>query len=605
MTSIRERQKVILWAFLLIFLLSISIGGLVGGADLIDQIFGSNLAGNAVGAVNKDRITIEELSQAISMQTQQAREQYGELSDRLLDQVENQAWEGLVNLVLWNSEIESRRIAPTGEQIFHILENYPPQFLLENEAFQTDGEFDPALYYQALHNPTGSEWAPVEAYLASVIPGENIRQLVLANAYVSKEEVKAAWYDKNTDVTFDYLYLSTGKIPTDSLLIDEGQLRAIHRREREQFWQPETRILEYVVWPKVPNREDTLEVLETANDLIERAKAGEDFAQIALTYSEDPGSGPDSGNLGWFGKGQMVKPFEDAAFGAQVGDIVGPVQSQFGFHVIKVEDRREDEEGEKVNARHVLLKVNISPQSHNSLRSQANIFSFDAVDSGFTAALQIHGQKGLTSPPLVIEDKYLPPPAGRMRAAVRFAFAAEETGQVSDVFENENAYMVVQLSDIRPAGVQPMSAVRDRLVRIAWDEETKRRVSMKMAKAQKLVSAGADLQAVADSIPLIELRTDVTQKLNQMFSGIGHSPILKGVLKAMEPGEVSGIVELERGEAIIRLIGRQEPEWERYAMEWKAEYDRFLTRRLNSIFEDWLADIREEANIIDNRHAFY
>ena len=191
MTSIRERQKVILWAFLVIFLLSISIGGLVGGADLIDQIFGSNLAGNAVGAVNKDRITIDELSQAISMQSQQAREQYGELSDRLLDQVENQAWEGLVNLILLNSEIESRRIVPTGEEIYHILENYPPPFLTQNESFQTDGQFDPALYYQALHNPVGGEWAPVEAYLATTWPSEKMRQLVQANTYVSEEEVKA------------------------------------------------------------------------------------------------------------------------------------------------------------------------------------------------------------------------------------------------------------------------------------------------------------------------------------------------------------------------------------------------------------------------------
>jgi parvulin-like peptidyl-prolyl isomerase len=605
MTSIRERQKVILWAFLLIFLLSISIGGLVGGADLIDQIFGSNLAGNAVGAVNKDRITIEELSQAISMQSQQAREQYGELSDRLLDQVQDQAWEGLVNLILLNSEIASRRIAPTGEEIFHILENYPPQFLTENEAFQTDGEFDPALYFQALHNPTGGEWGPVEAYLASVIPSENMRQLVRANAYVSEEEVKASWYDKNTEVTFDYLYLSPGRIGTDSLPIDEGQLRAIYRRDREQFRQPETRTLKYVVWEKLPTRADTLEVLEMANELIARAKGGEDFAQIALTYSEDQGSGPDGGELGWFGKGQMVKPFEDAAFAAQVGDIVGPVQSQFGFHVIKVEDRREDEDGEKVHARHVLLKVDISPQTQNSLRSQANIFSFDAVDSGFTAAVQIHSQSSLTSPPLVQEDKYLPAPAGRMRAAVRFAYAAEEIGQVSDVFENENAYMVGQLVDIRPAGIQPFSSLRTRLLRIARNEEAKNHVSMNMAKVHDHLSAGAEWQTVVDSVPMVEFREGVTQKLNQQFSGIGRSPSLKGVLKAMEPGEVSGIVELERGAAIIRLNERQEPDWAQYADEREAEYERLLTRRLNSIFEDWLADIRKEANVIDNRHAFY
>ena len=100
MTSIRERQKLILWAFLFIFVLSLSIGGLVGGANVIDQIFGSNLAGNAVGVVNSNRITLDQLSRAISAQTEQAREQFGELNDRLLDQAETQAWENLVNLIL-------------------------------------------------------------------------------------------------------------------------------------------------------------------------------------------------------------------------------------------------------------------------------------------------------------------------------------------------------------------------------------------------------------------------------------------------------------------------------------------------------------------------
>ena len=63
---IRGSLKAIIWGFLAVFLLSMSIGGLVGGANLIDEIFGSNLSGNAAGSVNKDMITIEELSQAIA-----------------------------------------------------------------------------------------------------------------------------------------------------------------------------------------------------------------------------------------------------------------------------------------------------------------------------------------------------------------------------------------------------------------------------------------------------------------------------------------------------------------------------------------------------------
>ena len=74
----------------------------------------------------------------------------------------------------------------------------------------------------------------------------------------------------------------------------------------------------------------------TAQEVLEKLKAGEDFAALAETYSQDPGSAAQGGDLGWFGRGMMVKPFEDAAFSLQVGEISPPVQTDFGWHIIQV-----------------------------------------------------------------------------------------------------------------------------------------------------------------------------------------------------------------------------------------------------------------------------
>ncbi len=605
MTSIRERQKFILWAFLAIFLLSLSIGGLVGGASLIDQIFGSNLIGNAVGVVNANRITLDQLSQAISAQTAQTREQYGELSDRLIDQAEIQAWESLVNLILLNEEIEDRRLEVSGDEIYYLLENYPPPFLQQNEAFQSEGQFDPTFYYQALNNPTGNEWAPVEAYLASILPGEKLIDLLQAVAYTSEEEVKSAWYDRNTEATIDYIYVPASKINTDDIVVSEDDLKAIYRRDRDSYTLPETRVLEYVVWAKIPTAEDSAGVEETARQLADRARAGEDFARLALDYSEDPGSGPDGGNLGWFGKGQMVAPFDEAAFGAKAGEIVVPVKTQFGYHVIKVEDRREDEDGPKVSARHILLKVEISPQTHSRLRSRANIFSFDVADSSFEIALKSHGLASTSSPPLRIADKYLPPPVGMLRRVVRFAFETEEIGLVSDVIENERCYLVARLAEIRPKGVQPLEEVRGSLERIARQEAASEQATLIMASIQQQLAAGIQWQTVADSFPEATYAAGITAKLNGSFNGIGRSPILTGTLKILAPGQVSDAITLERGEVIVRLVDRKEPDWEQYAADREGEHQRLLNRRLNSIWNDWLADLKKQAQIIDNRHVFF
>jgi peptidyl-prolyl cis-trans isomerase C len=80
---------------------------------------------------------------------------------------------------------------------------------------------------------------------------------------------------------------------------------------------------------------------EEAKKLIVRIQAGEDFAQLAKENSGDAGSKTQGGMLGYFGRGQMVPQFEEAAFVLQVGQVSKPVQSQFGWHVIKVEDRRQ------------------------------------------------------------------------------------------------------------------------------------------------------------------------------------------------------------------------------------------------------------------------
>ena len=83
-----------------------------------------------------------------------------------------------------------------------------------------------------------------------------------------------------------------------------------------------------------------VEKKEEADDIEAKLKAGGDFAAIAKEKSKDTGSGTNGGDLGYFAKGQMVKPFEDTAFGMKPGEVSAPVQSQFGWHIIKMIDKR-------------------------------------------------------------------------------------------------------------------------------------------------------------------------------------------------------------------------------------------------------------------------
>jgi len=104
---------------------------------------------------------------------------------------------------------------------------------------------------------------------------------------------------------------------------------------------------------------DTKQNRSKAEEVLKRARAGEDFAKLAKEFSTDPGSKEKGGDLGWFGHGQMVPEFEQAAFALQPGQISDIVQTKFGYHIIKLEDRKtETKDGkpdEQVHARHILI----------------------------------------------------------------------------------------------------------------------------------------------------------------------------------------------------------------------------------------------------------
>ena len=123
---------------------------------------------------------------------------------------------------------------------------------------------------------------------------------------------------------------------------------------------------------------------ELAADLKQKLESGADFAQLAAEYSDDPGSAAQGGDLGWFKKGRMVPEFEVAAFGTEAGKLAGPIETAFGFHIIKVDARRQDipedfEENKEMYREQALLEARSRAwqEYEQQLHAQATIEIID------------------------------------------------------------------------------------------------------------------------------------------------------------------------------------------------------------------------------------
>ena len=248
--------------------------------------------------------------------------------------------------------------------------------------------------------------------------------------------------------------------------------------------------------------------------------------------------------------------------------------------------------------------MELGPGSLNQLRNQANIFSFDAADSSFEIALKMHDLEGRTSSGLSEADKYLPPPVGMMRSAVRFAFGAE-VGDISDVYANDNCFLVAQLKEVLPAGYQPFEEISAQLERGLKQEAAAQQVDLIMANLQDRLDTTGSWQALAGSIPEAIYFGGVTSSLNGSFTGVGRSPMLVGVIKTLAPGEVSPVVHLERGQAVVRLVDLAEPDWSQYEAQREDAHQQLLERRIQAAWNRWLDDLKDQAEIIDNRHRFF
>ena len=605
MVTLRKRMTVVLWALLLLFLLSMSVGGLVGGANIIDQIAGRIDPSRVIARINDQDISPDYFNNLVNQQINQAKENGQTVNDALYERVRNSAWTNLVQEVLVSAEIKRLGLEATDEEILYHLKENPPEFLRSNPTFQTDGNFDSEKYLMALSSPQGDEWAPIENWMrTSYIPNLKLTQFLNENVLVTANDVKDDFVKKNVKYTIDAIHVTFDKAPSDNIEPSDNELTDEYNASLSDFKHDELRNVSFVSWKKSPSSQDSINNTYLVADIMDRAKAGENFASLANEYSQDLSNLEKGGNLGWFGKGQMVKPFEDAAFKAKKGSIIGPIESRFGSHIINVIDKRKEKGKEQILASHILLKIESSPATLSELRRVATLFSYDAQDSGFTTVANSNGL-AIISQENVNESASRVRSIGSMRNGVRYAFN-NKVGSVSDVLENDQFYAVLHVDSLIEEGHKSFASVKPQLV------SKVKREKQKSASRDIIDGLAIELNANEQSLRfLIEKQKrfdsvkDESKTISEGFASIGRSNFITGALLNSAEGKIVGPVETNRGWAIIHIKAIASIDSTEYEVQRESLASGLQTRKQNQYLQNWLDELKNNAEIVDNRNYFY
>ncbi len=338
--------------------------------------------------------------------------------------------------------------------------------------------------------------------------------------------------------------------------------------------------------------QDSIKAL--AEDLVSRAKGGADFAALAKEYSADSVSAVEGGDVGWItDTTQFVPEFKEAALGASAGDIVGPVQTMYGYHIIKITEQ--NRKGYKLRAFN--FDVEVSSATRNKLaREAADIKERLENGENFDSIAASIGTRVIDNPPITNPNN---PVAGSWKLA-SFAFNAEQNNVSEVIRTKDDAVIVAQLAKITPAGSAPFDEVKEEIVALL---KNRKKVEMLKGKAEELratLSPGDPLTKAQSVDSTITIRDFAGTAPTGSFPDVGQEFPLSAAVFSMKPGDISQPIKGERGYYIVKLDSLSAPDDAKYTAEKDEFAKNTLQQQRQQVFYRWIDDYRNKSTIIRN-----
>jgi peptidyl-prolyl cis-trans isomerase D len=582
-----------------------------------------------VASVNGNIITLDDYQVSYSNLVEQVRQSFGNnLNEDLIEmlQLRKRALDQLIDRSLMLQTAEKFKLTVSDEELAESIRNIG--------AFQTAGVFDSRRYINTLNrNKLTPETFEVQQRDVLII--DKLQAFISGNIKVSDLEAQQWYIWNNTEVDIDYVILEPQGYkdiePTDEeirnyfdqhkdsyktdpqikvrylyfkpedyadkVTVSEDDILDYYESNPEKFKSPKTVEARHILIKLDPDAkaEDVESARQRIETVLEMAKKGQDFAELAKKYSEGP-TKTQGGNLGAFRREAMVKPFADKAFSMKAGEISEPVRTRFGWHIIKVEKVNPEKTTSLSEAQGDILKNLKADLSKNLAYDEAEAVyddSFEGRDLDVIAAER--NLKILTTE--LFSQKNPPEEIKNGARFTSFAFSLP-TNEISGVQDFGDGYYLIEVIDQVPAKISELETVEAKVKKdlVKEKQDTKAR-----DEAQTLLTElknGETFAAVGQKFKLAPKKTGFFKR-NDSIPTIGfESDFARIAFRLSDNNKLpEEVIKGQKGYFVISFRERQKPSLEGFEKEKTEIRERLLQQKTLKTFDAWLTQLKNESQI--------
>lgn len=596
MRTMREIAKPVFWVVAITF-----IGWLAYGQ--VTEIFSGGR--DVVLKVDGREVRLAEYNASLQAAYEQVRRQSGgTLTREEEQQAQNQVVDQLIQLLLLERQYRKLGITVTDQELIQAAQSSPPPEVMQSPEFQTNGQFDITKWQRFIASASDPQFLQsLEARYRQQIPQMKLVQYLTADIFVSDPKLWRIYRDQHESVTTAVVAIRPEQIPDQEASVSDAELQQYYERHTADFKRPAVAFLSYLAQPRQPYPEDSAAALARARQIRARIVAGAKFEDVAKRESTDTVSGTRGGDLGWVKR-------DEAAFDPQFmagarklarGVLSQPVLSNFGYHLIRLDETR----GDSLHLRHILIPIELTGKHLDYVEARADTLDKLAAEQTDGSVLDGVAQKlglPLGKTRLVEGDRMT---LGRYVIPDVSVWAFEgRVRETSPVIEANPAYYVFRLDSLVPAGAPPLAQIRESVLSAARltrkrqaAERRAAEVGQTLASAPNLVEAGPAHGLVVQKLgPFVRLAPPPL---------IRADPLVVGAAFGLKPGTRSGVINSHTGFFLVESLKRVPADSAAWVRQKSQQRESLLEPARQARVQAYLAALRARAKVVDRRKQLF